>query len=594
MPIPIPRPERRPLRIFATDPIAGVTPENCIQIEISNEPLRPGPQGDRVEVVDYDGTRRAFYGAVDLENPGILMRGGLDPSESDPRFHQQMVYAVAMRTVENFDRALGRRLTFRDNRRLRIYPHAFHGANAFYDRKLRAVLFGYFRADDDEPGLNMPGQNIFTCLSHDIITHEITHALVDRLREHFLEPTNLDVLAFHEGFADIVSLLQHFSFRQLLIQAIQQTRGNITERSLLVDMARQFGHGLGTNQALRSALDKPERKLIGRVFEPHDRGAILVAAVFEGFFTTYKRRIKDLVRIATGGTGELPGGDLHPDLVNRIAMEASRTAESVLRMCIRAFEYLPPVDITFGDYLRALVTADFELSPDDEFGMRASVIEGFRQRGIFPSGVASLAEGSLLWPRAEGLAEFPADVLGQLVVDAAAFGFRARQRTESATNESAQRVLSYQGKAAVSLKEYATQNAEALRLDPSRTINVQGFHSVFRVAPHGELLIEHVAQFTQIDDAEDDSLGGLSVRGGTTVVAAADGTVRYVIAKPLPTAKLDAVGRSEAQARIERQRQFVRLSDSIDPTLDFMSASQLRSRMVARAQLSRLHSGGRR
>ena len=33
------------------------------------------------------------------------MRGGLDADESDPRFHQQMVYGVAMKTVELFERA---------------------------------------------------------------------------------------------------------------------------------------------------------------------------------------------------------------------------------------------------------------------------------------------------------------------------------------------------------------------------------------------------------------------------------------------------------------------------------------------------------
>jgi hypothetical protein len=66
--------------------------------------------------------------------------------------------------------------------------------------------------------------------------------------------------------------------------------------------------------------------------------------------------------------------------VNRIAQEASRTAQTVLNMCIRAFEYLPPIDITFGDYLRALVTADFELSPSDEIGLRANMIEAFRAR----------------------------------------------------------------------------------------------------------------------------------------------------------------------------------------------------------------------
>ena len=35
-------------------------------------------------------------------------------------------------------------------------------------------------------------------------------------------------------------------------------------------------------------------------------------------------------------------------------------------MCIRALDYCPPVDITFGEYLRALITADFDLVPDDD------------------------------------------------------------------------------------------------------------------------------------------------------------------------------------------------------------------------------------
>src|SRR5262249_19170324 len=126
-----------------------------------------------------------------------------------------------------------------------------------------------------------------------------------------------------------------------------------------------------------------------------------VAAVFDGFFATYQRRIRDLVRIATGGTGMLPAGDLHPDLINRIAGEASRAAQSILNMCIRAFDYLPPVDITFGDYLRALITADYELVPADEVGQRSAMIEAFRLRGIYPEQVASLAEESLLWPPAD-------------------------------------------------------------------------------------------------------------------------------------------------------------------------------------------------
>src|SRR4029077_2320474 len=92
----------------------------------------------------------------------------------------------------------------------------------------------------------------------------------------------------------------------------------------------------------------------------------------------------------------LPEGELHPDLVNRLTAECVRTAQSVLAMCIRATDYLPPVDPTFSDFLRAMVTADFELNRADDSGLRASMIEAFRQRGIRPEAVGSLAVQSLL------------------------------------------------------------------------------------------------------------------------------------------------------------------------------------------------------
>ena len=67
-------------------------------------------------------------------------------------------------------------------------------------------------------------------------------------------------------------------------------------------------------------------------------------------------------------------------------------------MCIRAFEYLPPADVTFGAFLRALVTADWELNPLDEVGLRAALIEACRRRGIFAMDAGSLAVSALLLP----------------------------------------------------------------------------------------------------------------------------------------------------------------------------------------------------
>ena len=102
--------------------------------------------------------------------------------------------------------------------------------------------------------------------------------------------------------------------------------------------------------------------------EPHTRGAILVSAVFAAFLTIYQARCADLIRLATNGSGILPGGEISVDLANRLASEASKTAEHVLNMCIRALDYCPPVNLEFGDYLRAIVTADRDLVHDDRRG----------------------------------------------------------------------------------------------------------------------------------------------------------------------------------------------------------------------------------
>ncbi len=420
-------PPHRRLRVFAFDPTLSRRIEthdiNEVTIKLPWEDnLEPGPVDNYLQIVDYDPASQAFYAPVDLNDESLLAQDGLPPSEGNPQFHQQMVYAVARTTICHFERALGRRALWslrlvkvdgdlKDEfiERLCIYPHALREANAYYSPVKKALLFGYFPASTIDPGENLPGETVFTCLSHDIVAHETTHALLDGLHRRFIEPTNEDVWALHEAFADIVALFQHFTYRDVLRHQIVRTRGNLQRQNLLGELAYQFGQAIGRYGALRSALGtidpktkkwipmKPDPEKIHRTTEPHARGAILVAAVFEAFLTIYKWRIADLLRIATGGTGVLPLGELHPDLVERLAREAAKTARHMLNMCIRALDYCPPVDVDFGDYLRALITADHDLMPNDRLNYRLAVIEAFRLRGIYPRDVRNLSEESLLW-----------------------------------------------------------------------------------------------------------------------------------------------------------------------------------------------------
>jgi hypothetical protein len=282
--------------------------------------------------------------------------------------------------------------------------------NAYYSPTKKALLFGYFNAPTTDPRDDLPGGMVFTCLSHDIIVHEMTHAILDGIHRRLLDVSNLDMLAFHEAFADIVAIFQHFTLPGLLLDQIQKTRGQLGNNSYLAKLAVQFARSTDRGSALRNALGEfdgsgnrlpPDPSAYARTLEPHARGAILVAAVFDAFLTMYEDRVQDLRRIATAGTGIIPQGAIHPDLAHRFAEEATKAARRVLTICIRAVDYLPPVDITFGDYLRALITADADQKPDDPRRHRLAFIQAFRDRGIYPLDVRTLAEDTLKWNRVD-------------------------------------------------------------------------------------------------------------------------------------------------------------------------------------------------
>jgi hypothetical protein len=66
-------------------------------------------------------------------------------------------------------------------------------------------------------------------------------------------------------------------------------------------------------------------------------------------------------------------------------------------MCIRALDYLPPVDVRFGEFLRAIITADTDLIPDDRMNYRLAFVEAFRRRGILPENCLSMSPDNLMW-----------------------------------------------------------------------------------------------------------------------------------------------------------------------------------------------------
>ncbi|MGE5814792.1 MAG: peptidase M4 [Acidobacteriota bacterium] len=542
----------RPLRIYTLDPSVSDRVGGTSTVCVPYERLRSGPIGS-LFVVSAEHVPAPLKAApLDLDAPELLLSSGLSPTPSNGQFHLQMAYAVCSLTYAAFRRALGRDVAWAvapaadGSLKLIVRPFGFRGSNAGYSRETGDLSFGYFSAGREPAGFTVQKGLICTALSHDIIAHETTHALLDGLRSSFLNPTNTDVPAFHEGFADLVALFLHFTYSDVVERAIAEYRGTLAGGTLLTDLAREFGYARskhGRAAALRSGVDVEGLAAFDSdvlpsgqsgpvcydpALEPHRLGSVLVSAVFEAFLTVARRKTGRLFQIAGVDPRAFGRVTLGDALVKALAQEASDVAGQFLNMCIRAIDYCPPADMELGEYLRALVTADGDLEQVDKWGFREALMRSFRRRRIFPAHVQFMTEDAVRWQppdspvhvkglafhelRFDGEPGQPADVK-ELVRQARALG-------ACVTNPRHAPVFRLVSPAAP-LPRNVVQASPPL---------VESVRVSRRAAPDGRVVFDVVAEVTQACTVRQ---GGelFEMNGGCTVVIDPQGEVRYAVYK---------------------------------------------------------------
>jgi hypothetical protein len=296
-----------------------------------------------------------------------------------------------------------------------------------------------------------------------------------------MEPSTPDQAAFHEGFADVVALLSIFSLPDVVDAGLDLASGgqdnliasallerDVLKQSVLFGLAEEMGAELSVvrGDALRRSVGltpgKPYMSM-SEFQEPHRRGELLVAAVLNAFLDIWLARLAKIGPISRGKKDR-----------SIVRDEGARVAGHLLTMSIRALDYCPPTDLTFSDYLSALLTIDREVVPDDDaYGYRKWLLKNFNDYDIQRAGETDV-DGT--WKRC--------DV--ELIYSRNHYDSMLRDPEE--------------------VFRFVWENRKTLKIDKDSYIEVQSVRPSIRVGPDGFVLHETVAEYIQILTLQADEL----------------------------------------------------------------------------------------
>ncbi len=362
-----------PLDVYVQDPHVAKRNEGLAlsEIWVEREPeLMDGPTSARIAVVDYDADTNKLKDPArwDRKNGRFFFeRNGekvpiTREHKNVPQFHQVNVWAIIQSVLDMYEATwvLGRSAPWAfEGNRLTVLPHAGYLANAFYSRGSKSLQFYYFGPEDER---------VYTCLSHDIIAHETGHAILDGLRPLYFESSSVQTAAFHEFVADMTAIMISLLNNTLRWKAAQVPEGDLSKDTLIAALAEEFGHYATGRPHLRSATNEKTMGEVQGTTSPYPWSEVMTGAMWDilsGMFAKYRTKPKKR-------TGE-PPSDKEALLwaVNRFR-----------RVAFQPLDFLPPADVQFSDYARAVLRADELVDPVDEDDYRGLMREVFDKRGI--------------------------------------------------------------------------------------------------------------------------------------------------------------------------------------------------------------------
>lgn len=342
-----------------------------------------GPVTGRIAVLDFDEKTGALVPGVPYVQPRRGVKRGRykllpDPDHPDPTtraFNQVSVFATVSRTLQTFEDpgVLGRPVRWAfDAPQLLVVPRAGQMENAFYARDSHSLQFYFF------PSHQRADEIVYTSLARDIVAHETGHAILDGIAPHLWSAISPQSRALHEAIADVTALLVSMDSDKLRRAVLKKTNGSIQESTHFSALAEQFGMERGQS-ALRNLYDEDLVLTPTSRTDPHSLSRYLTAALYSVLMRMHDDRKQQQVT----RTGK--------DDYSVSGLALFIAAKQFRRMTLRALDYLPPGEVSFADYARAIIAPDQAAYPEDQ-KERDWLCSEFVRRQIVPGMSALVVE----------------------------------------------------------------------------------------------------------------------------------------------------------------------------------------------------------
>lgn len=344
-------------------------PEAIEGVDLEEAWFGDGPATDRVAVVDLDVMTGALHPPARYIAPAryrVLGRFDIpEPYHVHSRlFNQVSAFATVMKTIKLFEErdTLGRRVRWAfPAAQLVVLPRAGWGENAVYRRELGRLEFYYFHSRLD------PREIVYTSLARDIVAHETAHAVLDGIAPHLWHAVTPQSLALHEAMADLTALLVSIRSHKLRSEVLRRNGGSLEHSSQFSAVGEEFGVARGTG-ALRDLKNDARMSGVPRG-DVYRLGEVLSGALYSVLVKMHAQRMAARAAAKNSTMYSASGYALWT------------AAEHLKRMALRGLDYLPPGEVSFADYGRAVLAADMASHPDDP-QEREWITEEFVRREI--------------------------------------------------------------------------------------------------------------------------------------------------------------------------------------------------------------------